>query len=98
MVLLVVLSRCIREHRDTVYQGKNICPVYNFIMIIMRKLVLSNENSFNKYVVVSADKASNNLILVCKYYYISCLQKQLGLLTDQGKSSYNYLIFRRTKY
>ena len=29
--------------------------------------------------VVSADKASNNLILVCKYYYISCLAKRTRL-------------------
>jgi len=27
----------------------------------------------NKYVVVSADKASNNIVLFCKKHYIDCL-------------------------
>jgi len=32
-----------------------------------------------KYVVVPADKASNNIVFVCKIYYIDCLIKVLGI-------------------
>ena len=43
----------------------------------------------DRFVVVPADKASNNMILVCKQYYISCLQKELGLLDNQGNPTYS---------
>ena len=32
-----------------------------------------------KYVLVPADKAGNNIIFVCKYYYIHTLMKELGI-------------------
>ena len=42
----------------------------------------------DKYVIEPAAKASNNLILVCKHYYISCIQKGLGLLDTKGNPTY----------
>ena len=33
----------------------------------------------NKYVLVHADKAGNNIIFVCKYYYIRTLMEELGI-------------------
>ena len=33
----------------------------------------------DKYVVVPADKASNNIVFVCKKHYIDCLIKELGI-------------------
>ena len=33
----------------------------------------------NKYVFVSADKAPNNIIIICKWYHIETLIKELGL-------------------
>ena len=33
----------------------------------------------NKYVFVPADKAPNNIIIICKRYYIETLIKELGL-------------------
>ena len=38
----------------------------------------------NKYVIVSADKASNNIVFVCKSHYIDCLIKVLGIDTLVG--------------
>jgi len=38
-----------------------------------------------KYVVVPADKASNNIVFVCKTYYIDCLVKELGIKNNTGK-------------
>ena len=32
-----------------------------------------------KYVLVPADKAGNNIIFVCKYYYIHTLMEELGI-------------------
>ena len=45
----------------------------------------------NKYVFVPADKAPNNVIIVCKRYYIETLIKELGLdncSTPTGNSTY----------
>jgi len=38
----------------------------------------------NKYVVVPADKASNNIVVVCKIYYTDCLVKELGINNNMG--------------
>ena len=45
----------------------------------------------NKYVFVPADKAPNNIIIICKRYYIETLIKELGLdncSTPTGNSTY----------
>ena len=45
----------------------------------------------NKYVFVPADKAPNNIIIICKSYYIETLLKELGLdncSTPTGNSTY----------
>ena len=45
----------------------------------------------NKYVFVPADKAPNNIIIICKRYYIETLIKKLGLdncSTLTGNSTY----------
>ena len=45
----------------------------------------------NKYVFVPADKAPNNIIMICKRYYIEILIKELGLgncSTPTGNSTY----------
>ena len=45
----------------------------------------------NKYVFVPADKAPNNIIIICKRYYIETLIKDLGLdncSTPTGSSTY----------
>ena len=45
----------------------------------------------SKYVFVSADKAPNNIIIICEMYYIETLIKELGLdnsSTPEGNSIY----------
>ena len=42
----------------------------------------------NRYVIVPADKASNNVVFVCKTYYFECLQRELGLDDSISKSTY----------
>ena len=53
------------------------------------KACLSDLHS--KYVFVPADKAPNNVIIICKWYYIKTLIKELGLdncSTPTGNSTY----------
>ena len=42
-----------------------------------------------KFVVVPADKASNNIVFVCKTHYINCLMEELGTSTMTGNPTYN---------
>ena len=42
-----------------------------------------------KFVVVPADKASNNIVFVCKTHYINCLMEKLGMSTMTGNPTYN---------
>jgi len=42
----------------------------------------------DKYVVVPADKAPNNIVLICKKHYIDCLKTELGLDSSQGNHTY----------
>ena len=39
-----------------------------------------------KYVIVPADKASNNVVFVCKSYYISCLLRELDKSENSNKT------------
>ena len=40
-----------------------------------------------KYVLVPADKAGNNIIFVCKYYYLHTLMEELGINSDTNFNS-----------
>ena len=40
-----------------------------------------------KFVIVPADKASNNIVFVCKTHHINCLMEELGMNTMTGKKS-----------
>ena len=52
--------------------------------------VIKTLNSLHdKYVVVPADKAANNVIFVCKSYYYQCLVKELGI-GENIRSSYEH--------
>ena len=42
----------------------------------------------DKYVVVPADKASNNIVFVCKKHYYDCLIQELSVDSDAGNPTY----------
>ena len=42
----------------------------------------------DKYVVVPADKAPNNIVFICKSHYIDCLVKELGIDNSLGNPTY----------
>ena len=41
----------------------------------------------DKYVIVPADKASNNIVFVCKSYYYECLIKELGINSNTSSNT-----------
>ena len=47
----------------------------------------------DKYVVVPADKAPNNVVFVCKSYYYECLIKELGIDGCSGSPTYKNVSF-----
>jgi len=51
----------------------------------------------DKYVVVPADKASNNIGFVCKSHYIDCLIKKLGVDNSRGNPTYTRRHLRKRK-
>jgi hypothetical protein len=42
----------------------------------------------DKYVIVSADKAPNNIVFVCKSHFIDCLMKELSIDNSLGTPTY----------
>ena len=49
----------------------------------------------NRYVIVPADKASNNVVFVCNTYYFECLQRELDLDDSISKSIYQRTAFSK---
>jgi hypothetical protein len=45
------------------------------------------DNIHDKYVIVPADKASNNIVFVCKSYYFECLIKELGINNNTSSNT-----------
>ena len=41
----------------------------------------------SKYVLVPADKAGNNIIFVCKHYYVHTLMEELGINSRRNRNS-----------
>ena len=56
---------------------------------VVRELSRLHEN----FVIVPADKASNNYIFVCKKYYVSIVIEELGLISFPGNPTYNLTNF-----
>jgi hypothetical protein len=51
----------------------------------------------DKYVIVPADKASNNIVFVCKSYNFECLIKELGINSNtSNNTTYLKLCFQLT--
>ena len=42
----------------------------------------------HKYVIVPADKAPNNVVFICKKYYIDCLLKELDISGSSKNTTY----------
>jgi hypothetical protein len=63
-----------------IYEHKSMYADTDMLDVLKDKDV-SNElkRLHDKYVIVNADKCSNNIIITCKKHYIDCIQNELGL-------------------
>ena len=50
------------------------------------------------FVVVPADKASNNIVFVCKTHYINYSVEALGMSTMTGKFTYNLTVMSKDEF
>ena len=44
------------------------------------------------------DKASNNIVFVCKTHYINCLMEELGMSTMTGNPTYNLTAMSKNEF
>ena len=70
-----VLSRTMSRRHESVFDDQDVAA----------ELAEIHE----KFVVVPANKASNNIVFVCKTHYINCLMEELGMSTMTGNPTYN---------
>ena len=72
-----VLVRTIRSLVEgRIHKLKN-CVIVDLSLYLKTKKCLSSLH--DKYVIVPANKASNNIVFVCTSYYFECLIKELGI-------------------
>ena len=57
---------------------------------ILNKPTIKNylQQLHDRYVFVPTDKASNNITVICKHYYIKILLKEIGLVENKQQSAY----------
>ena len=86
------LSEWIKTIRDLIYKRFNILRTK---FKPKTSNIFNDENVMNcltslqsKFVIVPADKAPNNIIFVCKKYYVQCLLNELGVNTNSHNNTY----------
>jgi hypothetical protein len=62
--------------------------ISSFVSVVGVNVGLPSTVSHDKYVIVSADNALNNIVFVCKSHYIDCLIKELGIENSLGNPTY----------
>ena len=73
-------------------QHRNFGPFHKILEDPHIKTYLTELQS--KYVPVPADKAGNNIIFVCKYYYIPTLMEELGINSGTNLNSTRHNVSR----
>ena len=82
LTLKLIISNKINSFKKT--------KVKKFMQVLKDKHVVSYfKDLHSKYVIVPADKAGNNIIFVCKYFYIKTLMDELGI-ESTGNSNGTY--------
>jgi hypothetical protein len=82
-----------REKEDLDTLSEWVKSVRSLIQIIIKNSVglwalALNQSINDKYVIISTDKAPNNIVFVCKSHYKDCLIKELGIDTLVGNPTY----------
>jgi hypothetical protein len=63
------------------------CTIYPSV-IKEPRVVNELRRLHDNFVLVPADKASNNIVFVCKNYHYECLLNELGFTSTSGNSTY----------
>ena len=77
--------KLIISNKITNLQHRNFGPCHKILQDPHIKTYLTELQS--KYVLFPADKAGNNIIFVCKYYYIRTLMEELGINSGMNLNS-----------
>ena len=59
------------------------------------EVMLELNRLHDHYVLVPADKASNNIVFICKAHYYNCLLEELGFNTNSGNPTYTRSSFSK---
>ena len=78
---IYMVSRSVNTKPDSIFDDE----------IVSRQLT----DLHDRFVIVPADKASNNVVFICKTYYYSCLQKELIDNNDVDSSTYQRTNFSK---
>ena len=78
---IYMVSRSVNTKHDSIFDDE----------IVSRQLA----DLHDRFVIVPADKASNNVVFICKTYYYSCLQKELIDNNDVDSSTYQRTDFTK---
>ena len=94
------MDQSLPYHRVLSYMQKRSYMSGFIIQTKMRKRLRSPKSVFkdqeavkclsslhDNYAIVPADKASNNIVFVCKSYYIECLIKELGINSNTSSNT-----------
>ena len=73
------LKNCVNDRPKSVFKDKD--------------AVKCLSDLHDKYVVVPADKAANNVVFVCKSYYYECLIKELEIESVSSTPTYKNTTF-----
>jgi hypothetical protein len=62
-------------------------PFFVWCLFKEQEAVKCLSSLHDRYVIVPADKASNNIVFVCKSYYFECLIKELGINNNTSSNT-----------
>ena len=81
----------INKMYNTVHMNKTMYDDVDMINVLEDANVKRElEDLHTKYVIVNADKASNNIIVICKRYYLDCMRNELGLNENTKEKNKTY--------
>ena len=73
---------------------QNVTPQASNPVLRQTDVIEYLQNFHHKFVLVPIDKASNNIAVICKKYYVEVILKEIGVL---GQNNETYLLSNKTK-
>jgi hypothetical protein len=76
-----------KKHYSSKMHRRRSRGTVSFLVDPCKKVSIPLSSLHDKYVIVPADKASNNIVFVCKSYYFKCLIKELGINNNTSSNT-----------